>query len=114
MNMSLQPITIEFYQTSEGKEPFRIWLQKLKDVQARALINSRLTRIQSGNFGDAEPVADGVLELRIHSGPGYRVYCARHKESIVILLCGGDKKTQDRDIEKAKTYWKDHRSRHNE
>jgi putative addiction module killer protein len=70
-----------------------------------------ITRVRLGNFGDARTVGDGVHELRIHTGPGYRVYFGREGDAVVILLCGGDKGPQNRDIERAKDYWRDYRSR---
>jgi putative addiction module killer protein len=81
---------------------FRKWRAKLKDDRARALIASRLDRLAFGNAGDVKPVGKGVSELRIDHGPGYRVYFQRRRNTIIILLCGGDKRTQNRDIETAK------------
>lgn len=81
---------------------FRKWQRKLKDGKAKAAIAMRLQRLASGNPGDAEPVGDGVSELRIHYGPGYRVYYQQRGETFILLLCGGDKSTQDRDIRTAK------------
>ncbi len=78
------------------------WLTALRDTQARARIAKRIDRIAQGNFGDAKPVGDGVNELRFAFGPGYRVYYTRRGDVIVILLCGGDKDSQSRDIERAK------------
>lgn len=78
------------------------WLKGLRDTAARARIASRLARIEDGNFGDATPVGEGVSELRMHFGPGYRAYYVRQGDVVVILLCGGDKSSQSRDIEKAK------------
>lgn len=89
---------IEFKQT----EIFRKWRLKLKDQRARAIIASRLDRLAFGNAGDVKPVGQGVSELRIDFGPGYRVYFIRQGKEIIILLCGGDKSTQARDIETAK------------
>jgi putative addiction module killer protein len=83
-------------------EIFRKWRIKLKDQRARALIVSRLDRLAFGNAGDVRPVGGGVSELRIDYGPGYRVYFQRRGNTIAVLLCGGDKHTQDRDIETAK------------
>ena len=83
-------------------ETFRRWERRLKDGRARAAIAARLFRLANGLAGDVAPVGDGVSELRIHYGPGYRVYFRRRGEEIIILLCGGDKSTQDRDIDKAK------------
>jgi putative addiction module killer protein len=81
---------------------FRKWRAKLKDERARALIASRLDRLAFGNAGDVKPVGQGISELRIDRGPGYRIYFQKHGSTIIILLCGGDKRTQDRDIKTAK------------
>lgn len=89
---------IEVRQTEE----FREWLEKLRDRKAAAKIAARLARLELGNFGDAEPVGEGVSELRIHYGPGYRAYLVQRGEVLVIVLCGGDKSSQDRDIKRAK------------
>jgi putative addiction module killer protein len=83
----------------------------VKDRQARARINARLARLVGGNFGDSEPVGEGVMELRIDWGPGYRVYFARLGQVVVLLLCGGDKRMQDKDIKRAKDYFKDYKAR---
>lgn len=81
---------------------FDTWLRGLRDRQAVARILLRLERIADGNFGDHKSVGDGVSEMRIDHGPGYRVYYAQRGAVVVILLCGGDKSSQNRDIEKAK------------
>lgn len=86
---------------------FRDWLTALRDVQARARIAKRIDRVALGNFGDTKSVGDGVSELRFTFGPGYRVYYTRHGDVVVILLCGGDKGSQDRDIERAKAMAKE-------
>jgi putative addiction module killer protein len=83
-------------------ETFRKWERKLKDQKAKALIAARILRVANGLLGDVAPVGEGVSELRIHYGPGYRVYFRRWGEQIIILLCGGDKSTQDEDIRLAK------------
>jgi putative addiction module killer protein len=89
---------IELKQT----EAFRKWRLRLKDHRARAMIASRLDRLAQGHAGDAAPVGEGVSELRIHYGPGYRVYFQKRGNTIIVLLCGGDKSTQAKDIEMAK------------
>lgn len=89
---------LEFRQT----ETFRRWRLRLKDGRARALIASRLDRLAFGHTGDAKAVGAGVFELRIHFGPGYRIYYARQGEAVILLLCGGDKRSQTRDIAMAK------------
>src|SRR5271168_5116161 len=83
-------------------ELFRKWRTKLKDERARALIASRLDRLAYGHAGDAAPVGEGISELRIHYGPGYRIYFHRRGNTVVILLCGGDKRTQAKDTNTAK------------
>jgi len=96
------------YLTEDKKNPFRNWLEGLRDRQARAKIRVRLNRIRLGNFGDSKSVGSGVSELRIMYGPGYRVYFGRKGNSVVILLTGGSKKTQSKDIALAKEYWNDY------
>ena len=81
---------------------FRTWLRGLRDERAKARIVSRIDRLTLGNFGDVKPAGEGISELRIFYGPGYRVYFTRRGEVLVILLCGGDKSTQDRDVKTAK------------
>ncbi|MBZ9795942.1 type II toxin-antitoxin system RelE/ParE family toxin [Mesorhizobium sp. ES1-4] len=83
-------------------DTFRKWRMKLKDERARALIASRLDRLAFGHSGDSEPVGDGISELRIHYGPGYRLYYRKHGNTVLILLCGGDKGSQTKDIKTAK------------
>ena len=100
-----------YYQTAAGERPFVEWLAELNDRQARARIEARLARVAAGNLGDAEPVGEGVMELRVDWGPGYRLYFARVGQVIVLLLCGGDKRTQSRDIKRAKDYFKDYKTR---
>jgi putative addiction module killer protein len=86
---------------------FRAWVANLKDIRAKARIAVRIDRLAAGNPGDAKPVGDGVSELRIDYGPGYRLYFTRRGQLLVILLCGGDKSSQDRDIRQAKALAKD-------
>jgi len=83
----------------------------MRDKQAQAKLRIRLKRLEAGTFGDCESVGDGVLELREHHGAGHRVYFGRHGRSIVILLCGGSKKTQTSDIKTAKDFWADWKRR---
>lgn len=80
---------------------FATWLDELRDIQVRARIQARITRLADGNPGDVAPVGEGVSELRIHYGPGYRVYFKQHERTLIILLAGGDKRTQTRDIKTA-------------
>lgn len=94
---------IEIRQTEE----FSTWLRKLRDDRARVRIAERLLRVEGGNFGDAKPLGAGVSELRIDYGPGYRVYFARRGAVVIVLLCGGDKRTQNADIKRAKRMARD-------
>lgn len=100
-----------FYQTAAGHRPFADWLAELADANARARIEVRLNRLVLGSFGDCEPVGGGVLELRVSWGPGYRAYFARVGQEVVLLLCGGDKTSQQRDINRAKSYFEDYKAR---
>ena len=100
----------EVYKTSTGKEPYTEWEESL-DYSALSRIDARLTRIEkTGNFGICEPVGDGVFELKFDFGPGYRVYFGYKTDNVLVLLCGGYKKGQQRDIEKAKEYWHEYLS----
>ncbi|MFA7402808.1 MAG: type II toxin-antitoxin system RelE/ParE family toxin [Pelobacteraceae bacterium] len=97
---------LEYYLEDDGRAPFTEWLSKLRDRNAHARISARLVRVKLGNFGIIKPLGDGVIELKIDYGPGYRVYYAMSGKTIVLLLIGGDKTTQTQDIKKAKAYWK--------
>ena len=99
------------YQREDGQEPFSDWLNALRDKIAQARIRIRLRQLQAGSFGDCEPVGEGVIELRIHVGAGYRVYCGRHGKAVVLLLCGGDKSSQKTDIKRAKALWAEWKGR---
>lgn len=104
----MNQITIETYTTSSGNKPFNKWRDKL-DTNVRAIIRTRLDRVKLGNFGDCTIIkgGEGVWELRIDEGPGYRIYLGKIGATIVVLLIGGSKGSQDRDIEKAKRYWRE-------
>lgn len=99
------------YQTTIGLEPISDWIYSLTDKMAQARVLMRLKALKAGNFGDCKPVGNGVLELRIHIGAGYRVYCGRYGEDIILLLCGGDKRSQESDIRRAKTMWTEWKER---
>jgi putative addiction module killer protein len=103
--LQLSVIELVYYQEDNGRSPFTEWMTALRDKIGKARIAARLRQIESGNFGDSKPVGEGVMELRIHVGAGYRVYCGRHGQHWVILLCGGDKDSQSKDIERAKALW---------
>ena len=98
---------IRHYLTDDGKDIYLDWLRKLRDVTARIAVDRRVNRIELGNFGDHKFCRDGVSELRIDVGGGYRVYYAIADKEIVLLLCGGDKWMQDADIDRACEYWQD-------
>jgi len=93
--------------TIRRTEEFMAWISKLKDVAGKARIAARLKMAAAGNFGDHKSVGQGVMEMRIHTGPGYRVYYAQEGDTVYILLIGGDKSTQDKDIKKAHELWKE-------
>ena len=98
---------IKHYITGDGRDVFEDWRDKVKDSKAKIAIDRRIYRAELGNFGDHKPCREGVWELRIDVGPGYRVYYARAGQTVVLLLCGGIKRSQDADISKACEYWKD-------
>ncbi|MDO8597703.1 MAG: type II toxin-antitoxin system RelE/ParE family toxin [Sulfuricaulis sp.] len=104
-------IEVLHYQTADGRIPFREWLDTVTDPVAYAAIQLRQDRLARGLFGDCEPVGEGVWELRIDTGAGYRVYYARSGKQVVLFLCGGDKRSQKSDIKTAKTYWRDYEQR---
>ena len=103
------PVKIIFYRTPSGKEPFTEWLNSLKSARVTALIHTRIGRVRLGNFGDYKSVGRGVYELRIHISPGYRVYFGQVENEIVLLLCGGTKGNQRKDILKAHEYFNDYK-----
>ena len=107
--MSPNPIQLIEYQDHRGRIPFREWLDSLRDVQTRATIDARLTRVRRGNFGNCRSVGGGIQELKIDIGPGFRVYFGREGNDLVLLLCGGDKRSQSTDITRAKLYWADYK-----
>ena len=98
-----------FYETANGQAPARDWLDDIeaRDKSLYGSTSNRLDRVSGGNFGDCEPVGEGVSELRIDIGPGYRIYFGIDGDFIILLL-GGMKKTQDKDIKKAKEFWRDY------
>lgn len=98
---------LEHYLTATGKDDYLLWLQRLRDSKAKVAIVRRVARIEHGNFGDHRFCRDGVWEMRIDVGPGYRVYYGQARYRLVLLLCGGDKRTQEADIERAVVNWQD-------
>jgi putative addiction module killer protein len=96
------------YQTVAGKDLFDEWFAGLLDLKTISRIEARLDRLKAGHLGDVKLVATGVWELRFHFGPGYRIYFGLDGPELVILLCGGDKSTQERDIKRARECWTDY------
>lgn len=98
---------IRHYLTPDEKDVYLEWLKQIRDTVAKTAVVRRVNRIEQGNFGDHKFCRDGVWELCIDMGAGYRVYYAIAGQQIVLLLCGGDKRSQNKDIERACTYWQD-------
>ncbi len=105
------PFDLEYYVSATGKIPFKKWLEELQDVSARAKIRVRLDRVRLGNLGNNRAVGEGVRELKVDYGPGYRVYFAQEGTHLILLLLGGDKSNQEKDIETAKKYLNDYKRR---
>lgn len=108
----MEPIKIVTYQTAAGKRPFEEWVVKLERM-TRSIVTIRLERILTGNFGDCKVLKGlpGIWELRIDYGPGYRIYFGKEDKTLILLLIGGDKKTQEKDIAKAQRYLLDYKGR---
>lgn len=102
---------IQYYLNSNAVNVAGKWLRSLRDPIAKAKITKRISRFEHGNFGDHKPCREGVWEMRVDEGPGYRVYYAFSGRQIILLLCGGDKTTQDADINTAVSYWEDWKER---
>lgn len=111
--MEAVPKKLIDYENNYGECPLREWLKEL-DGAIRARIEARLKRAALGNLGDVKTVGHGVNELRLDFGSGYRVYFGQHGEEIIVLLCGGDKSSQSKDIEMAQSYWLDFKKRNND
>lgn len=108
MASAQQAKTIIIYCEPGGNEPFTEWLNRLRDPVTRRRILQRLLRVESGHYGDFKAVGDGVNELRFFLGAGYRVYFGEDGDKLVVLLCGGDKDSQSRDIQQAQRYWQEY------
>ncbi len=106
--MAHGPREAYLYQTESGVCPFEDWLGALKDHKAVAAVRARIARARAGNLGYCRPVGERISEMKIDLGPGYRVYFGEVGRTIVLLLCGGDKRSQDKDIKAAKRYWADY------
>ena len=101
------PKEVVAFRAKDGQVPFEEWLGDLDDKRAIARVLARLARVRQGNLGDCKSVGEGVSELRVDYGPGYRVYLGQKGQTLIVLLCGGDKRTQDRDIRLAKQFWQE-------
>ena len=104
-----QPRAIEIYSDPNGREPYTQWFESIRDLKTRTRIQSQIDRIESGNLGKPKSVGDGVFEFRFKFGPGYRVYFGQVDNTVVLLLCGEDKSSQNIDIERAKVYWQEYK-----
>lgn len=105
---------IRHYLSFTGKDFFQEWRDSLRDMKSQIAVDRRINRMESGNFGDHKSCGDGVFELRIDFGPGFRIYYALAEAKIVLLLIGGDKSSQPKDIQRAKEYWSDWKEREDE
>lgn len=103
-NVNGHSIEIQYYRSQKGRQPFIEWFKSIRDRNTRNRVERRLKRLEDGNFGDCQSVGGGVFELRLHFGPGYRIYFGQISNRLILLLCGGDKTSQQRDIESAKSY----------
>ncbi|MBP8002220.1 MAG: type II toxin-antitoxin system RelE/ParE family toxin [Chloroflexi bacterium] len=102
------PKTVIVFHDKSGREPFTDWLNGLRDATTRRRILQRLLRLEQGHYGDVKPVGAGVNELRFFFGAGYRVYFGEDGDTLVVLLCGGDKSGQSWDIQQAQAYWQEY------
>ncbi len=109
--MTIYPKEIEIYVAEDGKVPFNVWLEGIVSPKTRQVIDARIARIRIGLMGDVNTIGEGVHEFRIDFGAGYRIYFANAGQTLILLLCGGDKSTQKKDAKLAKTYWADYQAR---
>lgn len=103
--------SIEIFKTANGKIPFKKWLESFSEIKTQTTIRIRLDRLSLGNLNQCKSLGNGLYELKIDIGPGYRIYFGNSGQMLILLLCGGDKQSQPRDIEKARAYWKDYKIR---
>ena len=106
------PRKLQYFRNATGRTPFKEWFEGIPDQKTQDRVQRRLDRVELGNFGDCRPVGGGVSELRLDFGPGYRIYFCELDNTIILLLSGGDKSSQRRDILLAKTYWQEYREMH--
>jgi len=107
----MNKLELIIYETINGVQPFEDWYDSIKDPVVRFRISSRINRLKTGNLGDWKPLTDGVCELKLHFSSGYRIYFSKIDNVILLLLCGGDKSSQSRDIKNAKECLKDYMER---
>ena len=106
----MQRKVVHIYRDQDGREPVIDWLESIKDITTRARIKNRLRRIEPGNLGDTKSIGQGIYEMRLHFGPGYRIYFGQVDNVVVVLLCGGDKGSQVKDIKRAQEHWIDYKN----
>jgi putative addiction module killer protein len=109
--MAVRSKDVQLYVTEEGKSPVEDWLEGLRDRKARGAIDARIGRLRLGLVGQVREVGEGVHEMKVDVGQGYRVYFGNVSNVVVLLLCGGDKRTQKADIKRAKEFWSDYQER---
>lgn len=109
--MEGRPREIEYYLLPNGKSPFVEWFQPLKSEKVKAVVLKRLARVRLGNLGEYRSVGQGVYEFKLDFGPGYRIYFDQEGAKLVVLLCAGEKSSQQKDIKKAQAYWEDYQRR---
>ena len=110
MAQTASPRNVIIYADQNGSEPFSEWLHGVRDAGTRRRILTRLRRVEQGNYGDYRSLHDGIYELRFAFGPGYRVYFGEDRDAVVVLLMGGDKGSQHKDIDRANAYWKEYKT----
>lgn len=106
----IKEFQVELFVDRNGRCPFENWFANIRDQRTRAVVKSRINRLRLGNFGDCKKLLPGIFELRVDFGPGYRIYFSMISKNVVLIISGGAKKTQIRDIEQARKYWLEYRS----
>ncbi len=114
MSSAEDKIRVKFYSDSSGEKPVATWLRGFKDIATRAYITARIGRLEAGNFNTCKPVGEGVHELIIDHGPGYRLYFANESDRLILMLAAGAKDDQQDCIDQAKAIWRDHQDRSRE
>ena len=109
--MQIKPRDVQYYETPTGKLPAKDWLESLKDGLTQAILYKRIRQAGLGQFGKVRSLGDGVSELKIDHGPGFRVYYGIHEDALILILMAGSKRTQESDVKKAKAYWSEWKER---